>query len=179
MSIKAYNYDLILWLCNRIVAYFPSTRLRMIFYRRVMRLEIGENVSILSGTWFDTMGNLAIGENTVINQDCRLDNRGGLLIADNVSISPEVHLITADHDIQSSDCRGRTNSVVIEEHVFIGSRATVLPGVTIHEGAVVAACACVTKDVPAFAIVAGVPARIIGQRNQKLTYKTGYGRHFF
>lgn len=132
----------------------------------------------MSGLWLDTLGNLSIGENSIINQQCRLDNRGGIEISENVSISPKVHIITADHDVQHPMCAGRKGKVVIHKHVFIGSRATILPGVTIGEGAVVAACACVTKDVPEYTIVAGVPATPIKDRNRDLRYKTHYARHF-
>ena len=153
MNLKAYKFDFILWLCNRLIAYVPSGRMRLFFYRRVMRFKFDPKANLLSGTWCDCLGNVSIGKNSVINQNCRLDNRGGLMIGENVSISPEVHLITADHDIQSEDFHGRKAQITINERVFIGSRATVLPGVTIHEGAVVAACACVTKDVPPHTIV--------------------------
>lgn len=67
-------------------------------YKRVMR----------SGLWLDCRGHLAIGENSVINQRCRLDARGGLIIGANVSISPEVHILSADHDVSSIDFSGRT-----------------------------------------------------------------------
>jgi acetyltransferase-like isoleucine patch superfamily enzyme len=58
--------------------------------------------------FFDCRGHLAIGENSVINQRCRLDARGGLIIGANVSISPEVHILSADHDVSSIDFSGRT-----------------------------------------------------------------------
>jgi maltose O-acetyltransferase len=143
-----------------------------------MKIDIAKSVHILSGTWLDTRGNLTIGENSVINQRCRLDNRGGIEIGANVSISAEVHIITADHDVQHPACIGRVAKVVIEDYVFIGSRATILPGITVGKGAVVAACACVTKDVPPFSVVGGVPAKVFKARNQNLDYKTRYDRHF-
>jgi acetyltransferase-like isoleucine patch superfamily enzyme len=178
MSLKAWRYDALMYFCNRVVANFPSARLRHGFYRRVMNFEIAPGAFLLSGTWFDTCGNCSIGKNSVINQDCRLDNRGGIRIEENVSISPEVHLITADHDIDSPKCAGRQAPIHIGKRVFIGSRATVLPGVTIGEGAVVAACACVTRDVPPFTVVGGVPAREIRKRPTNLDYETFYRRHF-
>ena len=176
---KAYRYDGLLYFNNYIVAIFPSARLRLLFYKWVMKIDTGKSVYILSGTWMDCRGNLKIGNNTVINQRCRLDNRGGIVIGSNVSISPEVHIITADHDVQDSMCVARTGKVIIEELVFIGSRATILPGVTIGKGAVVAACACVTKDVAPYTMVGGVPAKFIKERNKNLKYTTEYGRHFF
>lgn len=179
MIFKQIRFDALIYFCNFIIANFPSSHIRMFFYKTVMKIDLRSNVKIMSGAWLDTRGNLTIGENTVINQRCRLDNRGRIEIGSNVSISPEVHIITADHDIQHPKCIGRKAKVTIGDYVFIGSRATILPGVSIEKGAVIAACACVTKDVPAFTIVAGVPARPIKKRNTDLQYKTDYGRHFF
>jgi maltose O-acetyltransferase len=68
---------------------------------------------------------------------------------------------------------------VIKDYVFIGPRAIILPGVTIGQGAVVAAGAVVTKDIPAKTIVGGVPAAVIGERKiEKLDYKLGRFRLF-
>ncbi|XMO71032.1 acyltransferase [Luteolibacter sp. AS25] len=144
-----------------------------------MKFSLAENVTFLSGTWFDCRGNLEIGKNTVVNQNCRLDNRGRIIIGSNVSISPEVHLITADHDMDSPEGDGRLSEIVIEDYVFIGSRATILPGIKIGKGAVIAACACVTKDVPEFTVVGGVPAKEIRKRNRSLTYESLYSPHCF
>ena len=143
-----------------------------------MNYEIGKNSYVFMDAWFDTRGNCSIGKNSVINQDCRLDNRGGIRIEENVSISPEVHLITADHDIDSPKCAGRQAPIHIGKRVFIGSRATILPGVTIGEGALVAACACVTRNVLPFKVVGGIPAREIRTRPKNLEYETFYRRHF-
>jgi acetyltransferase-like isoleucine patch superfamily enzyme len=178
MNLRTYRYDALLYVCNRVVAYFPGSRLRHFFYRRAMKIEIAPSAFLMSGIWFDTRGNCSVGKNSVINQGCRLDNRGGIRIDENVSISPEVHLITADHDVESPTCAGRHAPILIEKLAFIGSRATILPGVTIGEGAVVAACACVTKDVEPYSVVGGVPAREIRKRNRNLEYETGYQRHF-
>jgi acetyltransferase-like isoleucine patch superfamily enzyme len=170
--------DALLYLCNFVIASLPSARLRHSFYRSVMQVELGKNAHVFSGLWLDCRRHLQIGENTVINQRCRLDARGGLKIGANVSISPEVHILTADHDIQTPECRGRTLPVEIGDLVFVGSRALILPGVKIGRGAVIAAGAVVTKDVGEFSIVAGVPARLIGERIDQLNYTTRGKRHF-
>ena len=129
--------------------------------------------------WFDSKGTFHIGNNSVINQKCRLDNRSGIWIGDNVSISAETCILTADHDIQTSDFAGRSRPVIIEDYVFIGTRAIILPGVTLGKGAVIAAGAIVTKSVEPFTIMAGVPARPIGVRNNELNYETHYPRLFY
>lgn len=175
----AVRFDALLYVCNLVVASFPSARLRKLFYQRVMQVEMAPGVFIHSGLWLDCRRQLVIGENSVINQRCRLDARGYITIGRNVSISPEVHIITADHDISTDDIGGRNRPVKIEDFVFIGSRATILPGVTIGEGAVVAAGAVVTKSVGPRELVAGIPARKIGMRTSAFNYNTKVVRHFF
>jgi acetyltransferase-like isoleucine patch superfamily enzyme len=127
---------------------------------------------------FDTLGNFQLGESSTINRGCRLDNRGGITIGENVSISEDVIILTGDHDSSSFDFAGRARPVTIEKYVWIGTRAMVLPGVTIGEGAIVAAGSVVTKNVPSYTIVAGVPARSIGVRRKDLKYSTAYRRLF-
>jgi maltose O-acetyltransferase len=143
-----------------------------------MRFDIGDHSNIFSGASFDTRGSFRMGNNSVINERCRLDNRGGLSIGQNVSISAETCILTADHDPHDSAFTGRNRPVVIEDYVFIGTRALILPGITIGRGAVVGAGAVVTKSVPPLAIVAGSPAREIGQRNPDLDYQLDYQRFF-
>ncbi len=131
------------------------------------------------GAWLDTPGGLKIGANSIINQHCRLDSRGGLSIGSNVSISADVCILTADHDIQSPKFAGRSAPVVVDDYVYIGTRAMILPGVSIGVGAVVAAGAVVTRNVAAYSVVGGVPARLIGQRNRTLNYNPRYPRLFY
>ena len=175
----AVRFDALLYTCNIVVANLPSVRLRHLFYRRVMQVEMAPGSFIHSGLWLDCRRQLVIGENSVINQRCRLDARGFLTIGANVSISPEVHILTADHDIATDDIGGRLRSVTIGDYVFVGSRAMILPGVEVGEGAVVAAGAVVTKSVASRDVVAGIPARKIGTRTSKYNYNTKVVRHFF
>lgn len=91
-------------------------------------------------------------------------------IGNNVDIAQEVNIWTEQHDYNSPTYASVCKPVKIEDYVWIASRATVLPGVTIGKGAVVASGAIVTKDVPPYTVVAGVPARPIGIRNKELTY---------
>ena len=156
----------------------PSHKMRNWWYRKIWRLAIGTRSYIFLGTTFDARGNFAIGGGSVINQNCRMDNRGGITIGDNVSISADVIILTADHDPNSPTFDGRTRSVAIQDFAFVGTRAMILPGVTLGKGAVVAAGSVVTKDVKPFTIVGGVPARPIGVRTTHLDYSLDYGRLF-
>ncbi|MBU2900551.1 acyltransferase [Maribacter dokdonensis] len=119
---------------------------------------------------FINRSKIVIGENSVINRKCYLDGRGGVIIGNNVSISPEVNLITATHDAQSKNFEYAIKLIRIEDYVWIGTRATILPGVSLGKGCVVATGSVVSKDVAPFTIVGGVPAKKIGDRNNYLDY---------
>ncbi len=121
------------------------------------------------GAWFEGF-HVLIGEDSSVGRNCMLDGRGQLTIGNHVSISPDVHLITGSHDLNSSDFRFVSAPIVLEDFVWVGSRATILPGVTVGRGAVVATGAVVTRNVDPMTVVAGVPARKIGNRTSELTY---------
>ena len=141
-----------------------------------MDFQLEDGASIHLGVHFDCTRGLKIGTNSVINRNCRLDPRGGIIIGKNVAIAPETIILTADHDLNTPDFLGRVRPVLIQDYVFIGTRAMILPGVTLHRGSVVAAGAVVSRDVPALEMVGGVPARPIGKRNPELSYVTKYTR---
>lgn len=172
------RFELLLYIANRIVAHVPSHYFRLWFYRNMMGFRIGRQSYIFMDAWVDGRHGFAMGNNSVVNQNCRLDTRGGITIGDNVTVSADVCLLTADHDLQDPDFAGRDKPIVIEDYVFIGTRAMVLPGVTLGRGSAVAAGAVVTKSVAAHTIVAGVPARPIGTRNAELRYTLNYDRLF-
>ena len=106
--------------------------------------------------------NISVGKNVFINSGCRFQDQGGIIIGDGVLIGHNVVLATLNHDINP---RKRSNlhpaPIVVGKNVWIGANATVVPGVTIDDGAIIAAGAVVTKDVPPNVIVGGVPAKII------------------
>lgn len=157
-----------------IIGAIPSHSVRLLFYRRVFSVEIGEATSVHRHCRFYRAAGVSIGAHSVINRDVLLDGRMGLHIGDNVSISEGSQILTLEHDPNSPSFNYRGAPVVIGDRVFLGARSSVLPGITVGEGAVVAAGAVVTKDVPAFAIVGGVPARPIGQRRNDLSYELTY-----
>ena len=164
-AIRVINY-----LTNHLVNHIPSYRLRHACYRG-LGLSIGPGAGVHLGcyVWFFGPSQVRrtgarIGANTRVNRSCCLDVRGPLFIGDNVSISPEVAIVTTQHDLTASDFRLQSRPVVIEDHVWIGMRATILPGSTIGKGAVVAAGAVVSGTVPPLSVVGGIPARPIGSR---------------
>lgn len=159
-----------LWL--KLIAYFPCKVARVLGLR-LLRARIGDNVLICYGLNVLRPWHLTIGNNSNLGFHVTLDARGGLVIGESCNISSEAAIWTGSHDLDSPDFASTANPVVIGDRVWISHRAIVLPGVTIGEGAVVSAGAVVRKDVPPFAIVAGVPARVIGMRSRDLNYSLG------
>ena len=106
--------------------------------------------------------NITIGKNVFFNTGCSFQDRGGITIGDGTMIGMNVTIATLNHGL-SLDTRNTTypSPVNIGENVWIGSNATILPGVTIGDNSVVGAGAVVTKDVPKDTVVAGVPAKVI------------------
>lgn len=164
------------YITNDIVSRIPSFRLRHAWYRRALGMDVADGAGIHLGCylWFYGPGQLRrdgvrIGRRSRINRGACLDARGGLSIGDDVSISREAMVLTAYHRHDSPRFEVETRKVVIEDHVWIGTRAMVMPGVILGRGCVVAAGSVVTKDVPPLTIVAGVPARPIGSRPEAAT----------
>lgn len=155
---------------NALPAYGPFNRMRPAFYRRA-GMAIGSRVTILGPLNVETSLNeetlrgVSIGDRCYLNSDTRLACRNSRIsIGCDVQIGPRVSFETATHDIVFAPNEGRGLShgaITIEDKVWIGAGATLLPGVTVHEAAVVAAGAVVTKNVDAFTMVGGVPARKI------------------
>lgn len=135
--------------------------------------KLGRNTAIKRNVEIRMPWRIEIGDGCVVNHDVLLDGRGGLLIGNNVDIAQEVNIWSAQHDYNSDVYAGVSKITKIDDYVWIASRASILPGVHIHKGAVVACGAVVTKDVPEMAIVGGVPAKIIGWRKSTLNYKLG------
>ena len=136
----------------------------------MVKTKIGKKSVIMKSNYIIAPNHLSLGNYTHINRGCTLDARGNLTIGNNVSISYNVSLMTGGHDVNSSLFQGVYLPIVIEDYVWIGVNSTVLQGVTIGKGAVIAAGSVVTKDVAPYTIVGGIPARKIGERNNNLDY---------
>lgn len=161
-----------------IVGCIPSHIIRRGCYR-LSGIAIGDGSSIHMGARFYKPANIRIGNDTIIGEGVILDGRAQLTIGDHVDFASEVMVYNSQHDTGSDDFHAISAPVVIEDYVFVGPRAIILPGVTIGKGAVVAAGAVVTKDIQPFEIVGGVPAKVIGERkNKNLHYKLGRAAWF-
>ena len=161
------------YIANNWVSQIPSFRLRHYYYKKILHYSIGKDSSIHMGV-FVTGDHIQIGDNVVINRRVYLDGRIGLVINNNISISPEVYIVSMEHDPNDPNFATRGGEVVIDDHVWIGARAMILPGIHIGEGAVIGTCSVVTHDVQPYKIVAGVPARSIGERSRKIDYRARY-----
>lgn len=170
--LESYVLDFILMLLH-FTTYIPSHFIRNLIWRLV-GIKLGRHSTLHTGVRVFDPRHIEIGEGTIIGYRTFLDGRDKLIIGNHVDIASEVMIYNQEHDIHSQDFHPISEPVVIKDYVFIGPRAIILPGVTIGKGVVVAAGAVVTKDVPDFTIVGGVPARPIGQRkNIHLNYNLG------
>ena len=121
-----------------------------------------QDVTVFTPLYINCGKHITIGKNVFINFDCTFLALGGITIEDDVLIGPKVSLITENHPLNPEERKGLTGKpILIKKNAWIGANATILPGVTIGENAVVAAGAVVSKDVPDNTIVGGIPAKFI------------------
>ena len=128
---------------------------------RILDKEV-HDVVVFTPLYINYGKHIRIGKNVFINFDCTFLALGGITIEDDVLIGPKVSLITENHPLNPEQRKGlAAKPILIKKNAWIGANATILPGVTIGENAVVAAGAVVSKDVPDNTVVGGIPAKII------------------
>ena len=141
---------------------------RQLLYSKVLK-SIGRNVHISEGVIIKHPENIQIGDYVTINPFCYIHGGGGITIGDSVRIAFHVCLVSMEMVYDNPEIEIRRQGyarspITIDDDAWIGSGAIVLRGVHIGQGSVVGAGAVVTKDVPPYVVVAGVPARIIKER---------------
>lgn len=160
------------------VGYVPCHFYRRFVYR-FFGMKIGSGSTLHMYARFYNPFNIRIGEDSIVGEGAVLDGRDKLVIGNHVDIATDVMIYNAQHDVKDPNFKAVQAPVMIEDYVFIGPRAIILPGVTIKKGAVVGAGAVVTRDVGEGIIVGGVPAKQIGERDIKnLNYRLGRAAWF-
>jgi len=131
----------------------------------------GKAVFIDGGAFFRYPSRVFIGNNVSINNNVEFypswfDKNSTITLGNNIRIGPGVRFFAAGHDISdlNLEFNASASPIVVMDHCWIGGGAIILPGITINEGAIVAAGSVVTKDVPKYSVVGGVPAKFIKER---------------
>jgi len=131
-------------------------------FAQLTNTDVNETLGLMPPFNTDFGKNIHVGENVFINSGCKMQDQGGIYIGDDVLIGHNVCLLTLNH---APEPEARADMypepIYIEDKAWLGSNVTILPGIRIGEGAIVAAGAVVTKDVPAGSVVGGVPAKVI------------------
>lgn len=161
------------WIWIRFFLKIPSKHIRRLILNSYSGVRIGKSSPIYSGfQWW--RGKFEVGDGCNIGFDNHIDCRNGVTIGNNVCLATGVMIWTKHHDYNDLHFATKGGPVSVGDYAWICSRAIILPGVTIGEGAVVASGAVVAKDVEPWTIVGGVPAKKIGERERKeYDYKPG------
>ncbi|MGI6274452.1 MAG: DapH/DapD/GlmU-related protein [Acutalibacteraceae bacterium] len=142
-------------------AYHTPEEVRRIFSALTGR-PVDDTFMLFPPFHTDCGKNIAVGKNVFINSGCKFQDQGGIVIGDGALIGHNVVLATLNHSLAVRDRQDLIPGPIrIGKNAWIGSNVTILPGVTVGDGAVVAAGAVVTKDVPAYTVAGGVPARVL------------------
>lgn len=129
---------------------------------RLTGKEIDDTFRLFPPFYTDFGKNITLGKDVFVNSGCHFQDQGGITIGNGSLLGHNVVLATINHDLNPRNNRKNHYAPInIGNHVWIGSNATILPGVTIGDWAVVAAGAVVTKDVPPYTVVGGVPAKVL------------------
>ncbi len=129
---------------------------------RLTGKKIDDTFRLFPPFYTDFGKNITIGKDVFINSGCHFQDQGGIVIGDGSLIGHNVVLATINHDLSpANDRKNHYAPIIIGSHVWVGSNATILPGVKIGDWAVVAAGAVVTQDIPALTVAGGVPAKVL------------------
>lgn len=178
--VRFYNWylDFQLAFIHFVTDVVPSHILRQLVFK-LCGVKIGKGSTVHMGVRFFQPNGIVIGEDTIIGYRTFLDGRKKLKIGNHVDIASEVMIYNSEHNLESEGFEAVSEDVEVDDYVFIGPRAIIMPGVKIGKGAVVAGGAVVTKNVEPFTIVGGVPAKVIGERkNKNPNYRLGRARLF-
>ena len=174
MRFRVFTGAIISYAYNHILSHVPSRSVRKLYLAYSLG-RLGRNSSVQLGCRFINPRRIWLGDRNVVNFGCLFDGRKHWIkTGDDVSIGPEAAILSLGHDPQSKDFDDRGGDVAIGDRVWIGYRAIILPGVKIGDGAVVSAGAVVTRDIDPYTIVAGSPAKKIGDRNMELSYMLNF-----
>jgi acetyltransferase-like isoleucine patch superfamily enzyme len=147
--------------------YHAPEEIRALFSRLIGK-QVSETFMMFPPFQTDFGKNITIGESVFINSGCRFQDQGGITIGDNALIGHNVVLATLNHGFAPADrSTAYPSPIVIGKNVWIGASATIIPGVTVGDNAIIAAGAVVTKNVPENAVVGGVPAKILKTIDEK------------
>jgi maltose O-acetyltransferase len=178
MNIRLIGGAFLNFLYNDVITHVPIHVIRRGFLR-LFNAKIDRHAVILMHTRILNFWKIEIGPNAVINQHCLLDCRQySIVIADNTDIGPYTRIWTLGHDPDSPSHALYGGDVQIGHHVWIASGVTILPKVTIGDGAVVAAASVVIKSIQEKEIVGGNPAKHIRNRNNDLSYQLKFTPYF-
>lgn len=178
MKFKIFVAGLLNFLWNDVITHIPWHGFRK-FFLRVFNRKISATCTVLMHTRILCFWNCVIGERSVINQYVLLDcRRSKVVIDEDVDIGPYTRIWTTGHNPDSDTHDIYHADVILKHHVWLASGVTVLPGVTVEEGAVLAAGSLVHKNIPAREVWGGTPARFIRKRNNLLQYKLRYKAYF-
>lgn len=161
-------------LITKLIMRIPSNIVRLGYLKCVLG-DLGKGCFVARCCEIRVPKRIHIGNHVIINKKTLLDGRGGeIFIGNNVDIAQETNIWTLQHDYNDDNHRAVGETVFIDDYVWIAARSTILPGVHINKGGVVATCGVVTKDVPTMTVVGGVPAKPIATRKSNLLYTMKY-----
>jgi acetyltransferase-like isoleucine patch superfamily enzyme len=147
--------------CELNGSYHEPEEIRALFSALIGK-PLDETFMVFPPFYTDCGKNITIGKNVFINSGCHFQDQGGITIGDGALIGHNAVLATLNHGIKPEDRASLYPApIVLGKNVWIGANATVTPGITIGDNAIIAAGAVVTKDVPVNTIVGGVPAEVI------------------
>ena len=154
-----------------IIRYSPfniSIKLRYILYKSLMK-GIGEKCNILESVVISNPDKVSLGKRVSIHQFCYLDGQGEIEIGNDVAIANHVKILTSDHvfknnDVAIKDQGIEIDKITIKDNVWIGAGVTILKGVVIGENSIIGAQSLVNKNIPPNVIAAGVPCKVVKER---------------